>query len=218
MAYNSRGKLLVQLCLKGTISSENNTLGRNGKTDNTAECDRQKTIQNTPALKNGDGHSTCEAEEPPTSRNKNGMEEMGTVSHNDIDKSNNERECEESLDSRSKISDSSYEDPFAASDSNEDPNYIESHSTSDSSENEVIERHRRKKKKSNALKIVKKNNQSGEVEENERSRSEVEENKLTRKRKRLTQTWKRNKQRHLRLEGKEHLSQKGNIVRGKASQ
>lgn len=32
----------------------------------------------------------------------------------------------------------------------------------------------------------------------------------------MTHTWKRNKQRHLRLEGKEHLSQKGNIVRGKA--
>lgn len=83
--------------------------GCSSKTDNTAECDRPKTIENAPALslKNGDGHTTSEAEEPPTSKNENGqnVKEMGTVSYNnDIDQSNGERECEESLYSQNKIS------------------------------------------------------------------------------------------------------------------
>ncbi|XP_045454690.1 uncharacterized protein LOC123664131 [Melitaea cinxia] len=126
---------------------------------------------------------------------------MGTV---DINENNCERE----------YSGDGTDLPFAGSDSDEDPNYIESHPTSNSSGNEVIERHRRSKKTSNALKIVKENNQRGEVEDNnQKGKVEV---KLTRKRKRLITTWKRNKQRQLRLEGKEHLSQNGNIVRGKA--
>lgn len=40
--------------------------------------------------------------------------------------------------------------------------------------------------------------------------------KLTRKRKRASETWKRNKQRQLRLAGKEHMSQAGNIMRVKS--
>lgn len=83
--------------------------GCNGKTDNTAECDRQNTIENAPALslKNGDGHTTSEEKEPSTSKNETGqnVEKMGTVSYNnDIDQSNSERQYEESLDSQNKIS------------------------------------------------------------------------------------------------------------------
>lgn len=83
--------------------------GCNGKTDNTVECDRQKTFENAPPLSliNGDGHTTSEAEEPPYSKNENGqnVKDMGTVSYNnDIDQSNSETECEESLDSQNKIS------------------------------------------------------------------------------------------------------------------
>lgn len=43
----------------------------------------------------------------------------------------------------------------------------------------------------------------------------TEEKNLTRKRKRQPETWKRNKNRKLRLQGKEHMSQSGNKVRAK---
>lgn len=102
--------------------------------------------------------------------------------------------------------DTSEEDPFAGSDSNEDPDYSKEHSTSDSSESEDSDP---------AQKKAERNAQSAVKLQNDKELAN-QPKQLARKRKRLPETWKRNKQRQLRLAGKEHLSQKGNTVRAKA--
>lgn len=108
-------------------------------------------------------------------------------------------------------------DPFAQSDcSDRDPCYIPESETShySDSEPEIVQREQEY--------LI---NKSQDIPEVENSNSEIveniniqENNTLTRKRRYEPQTWKRNKNKKLRLEGKEHTSQSGKKVRAKAVQ
>lgn len=107
--------------------------------------------------------------------------------------------------------DTSEEDLFADSDSHKDPIYIPETSISHYSDSDDSERNKKQRNVQNINKTVLRD----EIQNSQELVINLQEN-LTRKRKCLPHTWKRNKQKHLRLAGKEHFSQAGNIVRAKA--